>query len=136
MSTKITKSKTYECINCKYSTKKLSEWNRHCTFKKHLAGGRQTKFECDECDHEGSNAWNLKVHKINNHSTKEERAQQKHYCADCDMVFFGPLEKIKHMEKKKHKVNVEKLKAKSDIDSDSESDSGSDIGSSSESGED
>lgn len=99
-------------------------------------------FKCNVCDHVSTSSWNSKVHRIHHHSTKEERAKERHYCADCDVVFFDPLEKKKHMEKKRHKANAEKLKATSesgsdtDTNSNSDFDTGSDSSSDSDSGED
>lgn len=37
------------------------------------------------------NHWNLKMHKLTQHSTLEERTKSKYYCNICDLVFFSQL---------------------------------------------
>jgi len=101
---------TCECCNfkCNYN----SGWLDHLSSNKHLRQGKPTTYICNfgDCNHVSLTHWNLKIHKINNHSTKEERELSKYYCKDCDQVFFSPLYFDKHNNGKKHmnqaKVNL------------------------------
>ena len=91
-----------ECCNfkCHYN----SGWLEHLTSKKHLRQGNYKSYKCDidNCNYESLTHWNFKIHKMNNHSTKEERALSKYYCNDCDQVFFSPVYYNTHNKGKKH----------------------------------
>lgn len=50
--------------------------------------------------------WNMKMHYISSHTTKEERMKQKYYCESCDKVFFCSAYMNKHNESTKHKNMV------------------------------
>ena len=60
--------------------------------------------KCDECDYECKSLWNLKIHKLSQHLSTEERSKSKYYCDICDKVFFSQtLFKEKHLNSIKHK---------------------------------
>lgn len=96
------KIKKFYCDYCKFNTKKPSDWLRHVESQKHKNMGGKKKYICEKCEHESQSSWNLKLHKLTQHSTKEERSKQKYYCKDCDIVFFSPLYMNKHMKGKRH----------------------------------
>ena len=37
-------------------------------------------FNCKNCEYIANNHWNLKMHNLSSHTTKEERSKQKYYC--------------------------------------------------------
>ena len=61
-------------------------------------------FSCDKCDFSSTNKNNYLTHKLNNHSTKEERKQQfKYYCDTCDVGVFSETSFNNHKETIRHK---------------------------------
>jgi hypothetical protein len=98
--------KIFNCDYCKYSTIKPSDWLKHIESMKHARNGEKKPLECSICDYIGLTHWNLRMHKLAIHSTKEERQKSKYYCNDCDQVFFCPLYFNKHNSSKKHQNMV------------------------------
>jgi hypothetical protein len=98
--------KKYNCECCKFKTNFPSEWLVHIKSKKHERQGQPKTYKCENCDYEGLNHWNLKMHILSQHATKEERQQQKYYCADCDQVFFSSAYKTKHINGINHKNRI------------------------------
>lgn len=101
--------KKFNCISCGYSTNKPSDWIKHISSKKHERFGAKKENKCDKCDYEAFNHWNLKLHKLTQHSTIEERSKSKYYCDICDVVFFSQLYKDKHMDGIRHKNYIKAL---------------------------
>ena len=99
-------NKEFSCHYCNYETNKPSDWLKHCASGKHNRLGQKKSHECDECDYTTKSAWNMKLHNLSQHCSKKERSEQKYYCSDCDVVFFAPLYKEKHMNGIKHKNYV------------------------------
>ena len=101
----------YNCKFCKYSTNFPCEWIKHTETDKHQRQGKNKSHKCISCDYVTKSKWNMNIHKLSSHSSKEEREKQKHYCSDCDQVFFCKLYKDEHMDGKKHKnvVKANKL---------------------------
>ena len=60
-------------------------------------------FNCKNCEYIANNHWNLKMHNLSSHTTKEERSKQKYYCDICDNVFFCSAYYNKHINGKRHK---------------------------------
>ena len=60
-------------------------------------------YKCENCEYASKNHWNLKMHNLSSHSTKEERSKQKYYCDKCDNVFFCSAYYNKHINGKRHK---------------------------------
>jgi len=103
----------YYCEKCNYMTNIKNSMNLHNKSILHLtgvAGKRNLKendekkiYKCEKCEFMTKNKNNYIVHKLNNHSTKEERKEQyKYYCELCD---FGVLSESlfkKHEETKSH----------------------------------
>ena len=98
--------KEFYCYLCKYKTTKSSDWIKHINSKKHTREGKPKNSKCDKCDYEALSHWNLKQHKLTQHSTQEERAGSKYYCELCDLVLNCSAYKKKHDEGKRHKNMV------------------------------
>jgi hypothetical protein len=101
--------KKFNCDFCSYHTDKPSEWLRHSKSQRHQRMGQKKTFNCTQCDYECKTPWNLKMHVITQHVTKEERSKQKYYCSICDIAFFSPLYRDKHMNGIKHLTNKKAL---------------------------
>ena len=100
------KTKTeYTCGPCNFKTTRHFDLERHYKSKLHERNGKAKTTKCDECDYNASTHWLVKKHKIFCHSTIEERQKQKYYCNICDVVFFSPLYRDKHLQSTKHKNN-------------------------------
>lgn len=95
--------KTYSCECCSYSTIKPSDWIKHIKCKKHLRNNEKLPYNCDKCEYVGLTHWNLKMHLLSTHSTKEERIKCKYYCVACDRVFFCSTYFNSHNNSTKHK---------------------------------
>lgn len=95
--------KKYYCKNCDYGTCKPSDWEKHINSKKHARNGEKKSLNCSICNYESSSHWNLKIHVLSNHSTKEERMKHKYYCAVCDQVIFCSTYMNTHINGNKHK---------------------------------
>ncbi len=95
--------KEFYCYLCDYRTTMSADWLKHIRSKKHERQGKPKTTKCDKCDYEALTHWNLKQHKLTQHSTLEERAGSRYYCEQCDLVFFCSAYKKKHDEGKKHK---------------------------------
>ncbi len=93
----------YFCECCILKTDAPSLWLKHLSSQKHLRNGKPKTHKCDECDYECKSLWNLKIHKLSQHLSKEERSKSKYYCDICDKVFFSPLYQEKHMKGIRHK---------------------------------
>jgi hypothetical protein len=98
--------KKYYCHYCNFETNKPYSWIRHCESAKHLRHGAKKIHKCAECDFESIGTWNLKIHVLSQHSSKEERAEYKYYCDACDVIFISKLYYDKHMHGKKHENRV------------------------------
>jgi hypothetical protein len=102
--------KKYSCDNCLFYTNYASEWNKHTKSMKHQRNGQpkniNNNYDCDKCEYKCDTHWNLKMHKISQHTTQEEREKQKYYCKDCDKVFFCSTYFIKHNDGIVHKNKV------------------------------
>lgn len=96
------------CEMCKFKCNYNSAWLDHLSSEKHKREGKPKIHKCkfDNCHHETSVSWNMKMHVMTMHSTKEERSKSKYYCNDCDQVFFLPLFYDSHMKGRKHSNQV------------------------------
>lgn len=105
----------FNCDSCNYFTKHPSEWLKHISSKKHERNGKPKTHICDICQYETKTHWNLKMHNLSVHATKDERSSQKYYCNDCDQVFFSYVYYHKHMNGIKHKNYVLAIKSLSPL---------------------
>lgn len=98
----------YYCEKCDYGADFKDAINKHNRSVIHLTGKRWKKnnkisYKCSKCDYGSSTESHTLMHKLNNHSTKEERKKEfKYYCDKCDIGTF--IEKVykKHIESSKH----------------------------------
>jgi hypothetical protein len=93
----------YYCYLCDYRTTKNTDWLKHLNTKKHQRNGKGKSTICNICNFSTSTHWNLKLHILSHHSTKEEREKHKYYCGICDLVFFCSTYMNKHTTGKIHK---------------------------------
>ena len=102
----------FYCRFCDYETNKPSDWLKHTSTEKHKRLGKKKTHTCEyqNCDYECKTAWNMKLHVLTQHLTKEDRAKQKYYCVDCDTVFVSQASKNTHTNGIKHKNYVEAIK--------------------------
>ena len=101
----------YYCEKCNYGTDIKYSLIQHNETDLHKTGERGKKsikekeiFSCDKCDFSSTNKNNYLTHKLNNHSTKEERKQQfKYYCNVCDVGVFSKISFNNHTNTVRHK---------------------------------
>jgi ribosomal protein L34E len=93
----------YFCECCILQTNAPSLWLKHLSSQKHIRNGKPKTHKCEECDYECKSLWNLKLHKLSQHLSKEERSKSKYYCNTCDKVFFSQIYHDSHMKGIKHK---------------------------------
>ena len=101
----------YYCQKCNYGTDIKYSLIQHNETELHKTGQRGKKpikekesFECVDCDFKSTNKNNYLTHKLNNHSSKEERNEQfKFYCETCDFGVFTETSYDKHKNTLRHK---------------------------------
>jgi len=108
----------YFCEKCQYGTNIKNSIERHNESNYHKTGIKTRKekenkvsYECKECKENKyitDNKSNYVLHKLNNHSTKEERKKEfKYYCELCDFGVFAETIFNIHKESKVHKKILE-----------------------------
>jgi hypothetical protein len=108
----------YYCEKCKYGTNIKYSLIQHEETELHKTGERKKKVikekiinECSQCDYKSENNNNFLTHTLNNHSTKEERAEKfKYYCSSCDFGVFTESSFNKHNETVRHIRLVKSIK--------------------------
>ena len=100
----------YNCERCNYKCNENSKWDKHINTEKHKTGKNKKRsdyggpYKCEICNYETENKSTFLQHKLNYHSTKEEREKEfKYYCKACD---YGTISKDildKHNLSDKHK---------------------------------
>jgi hypothetical protein len=95
--------KKYYCEKCNFGCNYESAWKHHEISIKHTGiKDKQYNFKpktCDKCEYQTLCSSNLKLHKLNHHSTQEERKTGfKYYCEECDYGIFGKKLFEKHLE--------------------------------------
>ena len=102
----------YVCEKCEYKTEKKLLFIAHLNSEIHKTGNHglkkgRTQLNCDICNKYSTiNINNMKIHKLNHHSTKEEREKGfKFYCSLCDYGVFNKNTFDSHMKSNKHKFN-------------------------------
>ena len=96
----------YFCDKCDYETDRLYDWNKHLKCSKHLRDGKHKISKCNQRNYEANNAWNVKMHILYMHLSKEDRMKQKFYCDICDYAF--PCNKYleSHKISKNHGIEI------------------------------
>ena len=101
----------YNCDQCNYKCDAKSKWEIHINTEKHITGKKKKRsdykvepYKCEICEYKTRNNALYKQHKLNYHSTKEEREKEfKFYCKSCD---YGTISKDiyeNHIITEKHK---------------------------------
>jgi hypothetical protein len=101
----------YFCEKCNYGTNIRYSLIQHNNTALHKTGViKKTKlkekihYTCDKCDYNTLNKNNFITHKLNNHSTKEERSKEfTYYCELCDFGVFTESSFDKHKDTIRHK---------------------------------
>ena len=101
----------YICEKCHYKTNIQGSYKAHLKTTLHRTGKRKERkdkqadiYKCKKCDYETTSCYNYKVHKLNNHSTIEERKKGfKYYCKKCNFGVFTKTSYNLHKNTKKHK---------------------------------
>ena len=101
--------KKFSCECCKYKTNKQSDWIKHLDCDKHKRNGEKKTLECIQCNYTASSHWNLKIHNLTFHSSKEEKLTHKYYCDKCDVVMFCSTYYNKHLNGLRHKKTIATL---------------------------
>ena len=105
----------YVCDKCEYKCNYDSEWLKHCNTELHKTGIRKKRsdikdpIKCNDCLYSTKNKTMMKQHKLNEHSTKQERKKEfKFYCECCDFGTFSKdlFEKHNNTDKHKNYVNL------------------------------
>ncbi len=105
------------CEKCNYKTNIKRYYSYHCKTEIHKTGKRKPRkprkdklgieYKCEICDYNTFNKNNYETHKLNNHSTREEREKQfKYYCKTCDFGVFVESCYNKHITTKKHLMRI------------------------------
>lgn len=63
----------FNCDLCNYACTYKSEFNKHLKSAKHKRGGAPVNHDCNLCNYSSNSPWNLKMHIVNIHMTKEEK---------------------------------------------------------------
>jgi hypothetical protein len=99
----------YYCEKCDYKCKYLSQWTKHINREVHKTGIRKTRsdikpeYKCDKCTYKTKNVVMYKQHKLNEHSTIEEREKCFNlYCKTCNFGTFSKDLFNTHIKSKKH----------------------------------
>ena len=98
------------CKNCNFKCNEKSKWDKHINTEKHKTGKNKIRSDyngpylCEICNYETKNKTMFKQHKLNYHSTNEEREKEFYfYCGLCDYGSFSKQLLDNHKLTKKHK---------------------------------
>ena len=104
----------YICEKCNYKHNNHANYIQHCKTGLHLTGKRKPRkdklgieYKCNKCDYKSMNKNNYDTHRLNNHSTKEDREKEfKYYCNTCDFGVFVESCYNKHIASKNHLMRI------------------------------
>jgi hypothetical protein len=105
----------FNCDLCNYACTYKSEFNKHLKSAKHKRGGAPVNHDCNLCNYSSSSPWNLKMHIVNIHMTKEEKKELQYYCEICDCLCFSQLYYNTHMDSKEHNAKIDKVSLSEDL---------------------
>ncbi len=94
------------CEKCNFETNRNPTWIKHISSAKHNRNGEKKPTKCEICEYESSSHWNINIHKLYKHSSKEERETYKNYCKECDIILVCKSYYEKHINSNKHKKNI------------------------------
>lgn len=99
----------YICLKCNFKSNIKSRWEAHINTELHKTGERKKRkdikppLKCEKCEYQTKNKLMMVQHKLNEHSTIEEREKEfKYYCKNCD---YGTISKdlfLRHQQTQKH----------------------------------
>ncbi len=105
----------FKCDKCQFYTNYNSALLKHNETEFHKTGKRKERtdkkepYKCNLCDYSTKNTVTFKQHKLNEHSTKDERKKGfKFYCEYCDFGVFSEDLYNNHIETPKHKKFIER----------------------------
>ena len=111
----ITEKNKYVCEKCNFNCNTKARWNAHINTTLHQTGIKKKRsdykepIKCDSCNYETKNITSLKMHKLNNHSSIEDKKKEfKYYCINCDFGCLYENFMKKHNETIKHKYKISK----------------------------
>ena len=103
----------YNCDKCNFNCNTKARWDAHINTQLHITGIKKKRSDykepylCDKCDYKSKNKTTFQMHKLNNHSTKEEKEKGfKYYCKICDFGCFYEELINAHNQTIKHKYNL------------------------------
>jgi hypothetical protein len=97
--------KTLYCDICDFTGKTQTHFIKHILTQKHQRCGQKkiSLFDCIDCEYKSKNSYHMKIHKIMQHGTSQERKDNcSYYCENCDVGFFASMFYESHMKSKKH----------------------------------
>jgi hypothetical protein len=104
------------CEKCNFFCNFQSQWKKHIETELHINGIKKKRsdykenYKCINCVYETRNIILFKQHKLNEHSTKEEREKEfNFYCKFCDFGTFSSQIFNKHNNTSKHQKYKEKI---------------------------
>lgn len=104
------KTNKYICDNCNFKCNTKARWEAHINTELHKTGQRKLRcdykepYKCENCEYKTKNITTMKIHKLNKHSSKEEREKEYiYYCKCCDYGSFSKDSFNLHIETIKHK---------------------------------
>ena len=107
------KDNKYNCEKCIFKTNTKARWEAHINTELHKTGIRKKRCDykephkCDSCDYTTKNITTLKIHKLNKHSSQEDRVKNfTYYCNACDYGSFSKDSYDIHIEAIKHKYYI------------------------------
>lgn len=102
----------YICEKCNFKNNYMSHWIKHIetefhkTGKKKIRSDKKNALNCTKCEYTCKSNILMIQHRLNTHSTLEERMNEfKYYCKLCDYGTFSKDFIEKHNNTKKHKHN-------------------------------
>jgi len=102
-----------KCEKCGFECRYKTQWNEHIETELHKTGKKKKRsdtkepLKCEHCDYKTKNETTMKLHKLNVHSTKEERKSGfKYYCGYCDVGTFSKDIIENHENSQKHQKQV------------------------------
>jgi hypothetical protein len=96
------------CQKCNYGTNIRNSLIQHNETNFHKTGLKKRKdekinYKCELCEYKNINKNNYLTHKLNNHSTIEERnIKFKYYCNKCDFGVFSESSFKLHKDSVRH----------------------------------
>ena len=101
------------CNKCNKTYASHTHYLIHCETELHKTGQRKKRsdtkepYKCEHCEYKSKNLTTFKMHKLNYHSSVEEKEKEfKYYCKECDYGCFYEEAINKHNNTIKHKYNM------------------------------